>query len=92
MLSDRQGVRDNMSASWLARMGWDVWVLEGVSAADFSETGQPAVPVPAPGANRYRRAYEGTDNPIEAMQAYLDWEYGLVEQLERDGTHGFKVI
>ena len=27
-----------------------------------------------------------------AMQAYLDWEYGLVEQLRRDATHGFFVI
>jgi len=26
------------------------------------------------------------------MQAYLDWELGLVEQLRRDGTHHFKVI
>jgi len=26
------------------------------------------------------------------MQAYLDWEYGLVAQLERDGTHGFRVL
>jgi hypothetical protein len=26
------------------------------------------------------------------MQAYLDWEFGLVQQLERDGTHGFYVI
>jgi len=26
------------------------------------------------------------------MQAYLDWEYGLVDQLARDGTHGFFVI
>jgi rhodanese-related sulfurtransferase len=40
----------------------------------------------------YRRPYEGTDNPVEAMQAYLDWEYGLVAQLRRDGTHGFFVI
>ncbi|MFO6385540.1 hypothetical protein ACLBYN_74110, partial [Pseudomonas aeruginosa] len=23
---------------------------------------------------------------------YLDWEFGLVEQLGRDGTHGFFVI
>jgi hypothetical protein len=28
----------------------------------------------------------------EAMQAYLEWEHGLVEQLRKDGTHGFKVI
>lgn len=40
----------------------------------------------------YRRPYEGTDNPVEAMEAYLEWEFGLVAQLERDGTHGFKVL
>ena len=42
--------------------------------------------------DRYRRPYEGTDAPRAAMQAYLDWEYGLVEQLARDGTHGFQVL
>lgn len=46
----------------------------------------------SPLIDRYRRPYEGTDNPREAMQAYLDWEYGLVEQLGRDGTHGFTVL
>ena len=40
----------------------------------------------------YRRPYEGTDNAAAAMQAYLDWEFGLVAQLERDSTHGFFVI
>ena len=40
----------------------------------------------------YKRPYEGTDNAAAAMQAYLDWEYGLVAQLERDATHGFVVI
>lgn len=40
----------------------------------------------------YRRPYEGTDNAAEAMQAYLDWEFGLVDQLARDGAHGFYVI
>ncbi|OWQ24417.1 glpE, partial [Klebsiella pneumoniae] len=24
--------------------------------------------------------------------AYLEWEYGLVDQLARDGTHGFRVL
>src|SRR6187431_1535156 len=33
-----------------------------------------------------------TDINESAMQAYLDWEYGLVEQLRRDATHGFFVI
>ena len=40
----------------------------------------------------YKRPYEGTDNAGAAMQAYLDWEYGLVEQLARDGSHGFRVL
>jgi hypothetical protein len=40
----------------------------------------------------YRRPYEGTDVGPDAMQAYLEWEYGLVEQLRRDGTHGFFVL
>ena len=46
----------------------------------------------SPRIDRYRRPYEGTDNASEAMQAYLDWEFGLVEQLGRDGTHGFFVM
>ncbi len=40
----------------------------------------------------YKRPYVGTDNAAAQMQAYLDWEYGLVDQLRRDGTHGFFVI
>ena len=43
-------------------------------------------------SHRYRRPYEGTAVDAAAMQAYLDWEYGLVAQLRRDGTHGFFVI
>jgi rhodanese-related sulfurtransferase len=45
-----------------------------------------------PPSDVYKRPYEGTDNAAEKMQAYLDWEYGLVAQLERDATHGFYVI
>nr|WP_241839915.1 rhodanese-like domain-containing protein [Frankia sp. CcI49] len=45
-----------------------------------------------PATDRYRRPYEGTDNAREAMQAYLDWEFGLIAQLERDGTHFFAPI
>lgn len=40
----------------------------------------------------YKRPYEGADHAAEAMQAYLDWEFGLVDQLARDGSHGFFVI
>jgi rhodanese-related sulfurtransferase len=46
----------------------------------------------SPAVDVYRRPYEGTDVDPTAMQAYLDWEYGLVAQLERDGTHGFHVL
>lgn len=208
VLADDDGVRANMTASWLAQMGWNVYVLDGMSSADFSDSSPVAQNLPAPTApvawikpqaladaiakapkdsiavvdlttsanhvrrhipgawfalrtdlqqalsripkadryvltcassllakyavqefaeatgatvevleggnqawadtglpveageqrlasprvDRYRRPYEGTDNAHEAMQAYLDWEFGLVEQLGRDGTHGFKVI
>jgi rhodanese-related sulfurtransferase len=91
VLADLDGVRANMTASWLAQMGWEVWVQEGVQAADLCESGGLPDTSPA-NSHRYRRPYEGTDNPVEAMQAYLDWEYGLVAQLARDGTHGFKVL
>jgi hypothetical protein len=60
-------------------------------AAGFS-TQQGESYLASPRIDRYRRPYEGTDNPALAMQAYLDWESGLVEQLKRDGTHHFKVI
>ena len=212
VLVDDDGVRANMSASWLAQMGWETWVLDGVAADDWNETDAPATtyPEPAgavqditvqtlsgwldadaadadsartavldftasanyvqrhiPGAwfalrsqlaqaareipqaeryvvtcgssllarytaqaladatgaavyalaggtqawiaaglplengetrlaspriDRYRRPYEGTQAPRSAMQAYLDWEFGLVDQLKRDGTHGFHTI
>ena len=204
VLADDDGARANMTASWLAQMAWEVYVLDGLSAAAFSETGHWQAPRPAPpqvdtvaaatlsarlqqggtvlldfntsanyvnghipgawfvlrsqlaraldslpaaeryvltcgngrlaqyvvgelqlltgkpvalleggtsawaaaglplevGAtalaspriDRYRRPYEGSDNAPGAMQAYLDWEYGLVEQLRRDATHGFFVM
>ncbi|WP_053143785.1 rhodanese homology domain-containing protein [Pseudomonas sp. P97.38] len=204
VLVDDDGVRANMSASWLAQLGWEVHVLDDLHPGHFSEQGPWKAPVPVPpqaeeispdtleqwlaegdtvvldftssanyikrhipGAwwllrsqlsealaqvpsaqryvltcgsgqlarwaipdverltgqavfllrdgtagwiaaqrplahgetrlvsapiDRYRRPYEGTDNPHEAMQAYLDWEFGLVDQLARDGTHGFYVI
>ena len=208
VLVDSDGVRANMTASWLAQMAWDVYVLTDLPAQIFTETGQwvaalPKAPVvPSitvaelaaalrdeladnkmividlskhaqyvqghiPGAqyvlrsqfkqtlgrlpkasayalvcpdgmlsgyahseiaevlkapvsvlvggtqawkaagqsleqgatallsepiDRYKRPYEGTDAPREAMQAYLDWEFGLVAQLGVDGTHHFEVM
>ena len=91
VLTDNMSVRADMTASWLAQMSWETYVLEGGYNATL-EIGPPRViPKPDP-SHRYRRPYEGTDVKESAMQAYLDWEYGLVEQLRRDGTHGFFVI
>ena len=91
LLTDDRGVRADMTASWLAQMGFETYVLEGGYDGAL-EVGPPQVlPKPDP-SHRYRRPYEGTDVSARAMQAYLDWEYGLVEQLRRDGTHGFFVI
>ncbi len=76
-----------------AATGSAVWVLEGGidawSRAGFElETGETRLA--SPPIDRYRRPYEGTDASDEAMQAYLDWEFGLIEQLGRDGTHHFR--
>jgi len=91
VLTDDKSIRAEMTASWLTQMGWDTYVLDGGYDGAL-ETGAPLVLPKADAAHRYRRPYEGTDASVEKMQAYLDWEYGLVAQLERDGSHGFFVI
>jgi rhodanese-related sulfurtransferase len=91
VLTDDKSVRAEMTASWLAQMGWEVYVLDGGYDGALEATPPLVWPKPDP-AHRYRRPYEGTDVNERAMQAYLDWEYGLVEQLRRDQTHGFFVI
>ena len=65
--------------------GTEGWARSGRPLEPGGELLSPAVDV-------YRRPYEGTDIDPAVMQAYLDWEYGLVAQLERDGTHGFLVL
>ena len=91
VLADDLGSRADMTASWLAQLGWEVLVLDSAFNGEL-ETGSDGGPPPRGPEGRYKRPYEGTDNAQAAMQAYLDWEYGLVDQLERDGTHGFFVI
>nr|WP_276535914.1 rhodanese-related sulfurtransferase [Burkholderia multivorans] len=80
--------------AWLPD-GAAVFVLAGGTAA-WIDAGLPLesgeTRLASPRIDRYRRPYEGTDNAAAAMQAYLDWEYGLVDQLKRDGTHHFSVI
>lgn len=91
VLADDLGIRADMTASWLAQMGIEAYVLDGGFDGPLEDG--PGEPLPPRGPEgRYRRPYEGTNNPVEAMRAYLEWEFGLVEQLARDGTHGFRVI
>ncbi|MBO9546310.1 rhodanese-like domain-containing protein [Caulobacter sp.] len=66
--------------------GTDAWIAAG-RAVEPGLTHAANAPTDV-----YKRPYEGTDNAAEAMQAYLDWEFGLVDQLARDATHGFYVI
>lgn len=91
VLADDLGPRADMTGSWLAQMAWEVYVLDD-ALEDALETGGDAPYPPRGPEGRYKRPYEGTDNKQAAMQAYLEWEYGLVDQLARDGTHGFYVI
>jgi rhodanese-related sulfurtransferase len=91
LLTDNMGVRADMTASWLAQMGWETYVLDGGYDTALEVAPPLVLPRPDP-SHRYRRPYEGTGVDTTAMQAYLDWEYGLVEQLRRDASHGFFVI
>ena len=73
----------------------EVHVLLGGTAA-WADAGLPVEAgdqrLASPRTDRYRRPYEGTDNAQAAMQAYLDWEFGLVAQLKRDRTHHFAPV
>jgi hypothetical protein len=40
----------------------------------------------------FHRRPDGDRDFVPLMQACLDWEYGLVERLRRDGSPGFFVI
>jgi rhodanese-related sulfurtransferase len=91
VLSDELGARAGMTGSWLSQMGWDVYVLD--DAVEGGVAGRDPQALPPRGSNgRYKRPYEGTDSSPAAMRGYLEWEFGLVEQLRRDGTHGFFVV
>jgi rhodanese-related sulfurtransferase len=81
-------------AEFAALVDHEVYALDGGTQA-WSAAGLPLETeerLASPPLDRYRRPYEGVGNSLKAMQAYLDWEFGLVEQLKRDGTHHFRVI
>jgi rhodanese-related sulfurtransferase len=73
----------------------EVLVLEGGNVA-WTSAGLDLEKGPSrlasPPLDRYKRPYEGTGVDPAAMQAYLGWEFGLVDQLGKDGTHHFWVL
>ncbi len=96
VLTSADGMLARFAAAGLAAApGTRVLALAG-GTAGWAASGRPLQSGPggmlsAP-VDVYRRPYEGTGVDPAAMQAYLDWEYGLVAQLGRDGTHGFTVL
>lgn len=42
--------------------------------------------------DKYLRPYEGSDASPQAIQAHIDWQQGLVAQLARDNSHGFRTL
>ena len=66
--------------------GTEAWIAGGL------ELQRGLTRAASPPDDVYRRPYEGADHAAASKQAYLDWEFGLVEQLARDGTHGFYVV
>lgn len=96
LLTCSDGRLASLAAAELAALiDADIRVLDGGNAAWLAaglpgESGEGRLA--SPPIDRYRRPYEGTDAPREAMQGYLDWEFGLVAQLARDGSHGFWVL
>ena len=83
VLSESRGKREQVL---VLTGGNAAWLASGLSMVSSDERHAN------PPTDRYRRPYEGTDSPQAAMQDYLDWEYGLVAQLERDGTHCFMTL
>ena len=69
-----------------------VAALEGGTAA-WAAAGLPLVPgmerALHPEEDVYHRPYDRDSGVEAAMQAYLDWEVALAEQIERDGTLKF---
>jgi rhodanese-related sulfurtransferase len=96
ILTSGDGTLATFAAAELPQItGTEVAVLlDGTEG--WARSGRPLVGGPdgilSPPLDVYRRPYEGTDVGRDAMQAYLEWEYGLVAQLARDGTHGFNVL
>jgi len=75
--------------------GKPVSVLKGGNAA-WKAAGLPVengeTRLLLPRIDRYRQPNEAADDSAAAVQSHLRWRNGLIAQLERDGTHGFRPL
>jgi rhodanese-related sulfurtransferase len=96
VLTSADGILAAFAAAGLPPRARAAVVVLAGGTASWADSGRPLSAGPgemlSPPVDVYRRPYEGTDAGPAVMQAYLDWEHGLVAQLERDGTHGFTVL
>ncbi|KAI1333617.1 Rhodanese-like domain-containing protein [Xylariaceae sp. FL0016] len=81
----REAVASRSRRVLCLRGGTEAWKAAGLAL----ETEQRWLSEPI---DVYKRPYEGTENAREAMQGYLDWEYGLVAQLANDNISCFHVV
>jgi rhodanese-related sulfurtransferase len=84
------------TAADLARLsGKSTAILNGGTAA-WEAAGQPLetglVNMADAADDVFWRPYDKSTDSEAAMQAYLDWEHGLIAQLERDGTIRFELM
>lgn len=95
VFSGRNDALCRMAAGDVRKLGHsDVAVLVGGhdawAAADGElEVGMADPVSPLPAEDLYYRPYDREHGVEQAMQAYLDWEVALVEQLKRDRTLTF---
>jgi rhodanese-related sulfurtransferase len=96
VITDDDGILSQYVASELSHLvDGEIVVLHGGNSnwqAQGLDLESGPTNVLSPPIDRYRRPYVGTDISAEKMQAYLDWEFGLIEQLDRDGTHHFRPV
>ena len=90
LLTDDKGVRADMTASWLAQMGFETYVLNGGYDGAL-EIGPPMLPKPDAVGQHYPRPYEGTMSMPAQCRPISNWEYGLVET-GATARRGFFVI
>jgi rhodanese-related sulfurtransferase len=63
------------------------WRSDGLALEEGAENAADPVTDDA-----FWRPYERSDGVDDAMNQYLSWEQGLVEQIDRDGTARFRVL